>query len=47
VVTRKRHHMDPFTYLRDVFERIKPHPKNRFKELLPDRWLAARSAATA
>jgi transposase len=46
VATCKRHHMDPFAYLRDVFERINAHPKNRLEELLPDRWLAARSATT-
>jgi hypothetical protein len=39
--------MDPFAYLRDVFARVSAHPKNRVEELLPDRWLAARSAATA
>jgi hypothetical protein len=47
VASCKRHHMDPFAYLRDVFERINAHPKNRLEELLPDRWLAARSATTA
>ena len=46
VATCKRHHMDPFAYLRDVFERINAHPKNRLEELLPDQWLAARSATT-
>jgi len=46
VATCRRHHMDPFAYLRDVFERINAHPKNRLEEFLPDRWLAARSATT-
>ena len=45
VVTCKRHHMDPFAYLRDVFERINAHRKNRLEELLPDRWVAARITA--
>ena len=47
IATCKRHHMDPFAYLRDVFARISTHPQNRIGELLPDRWLAARSANTA
>lgn len=47
IATCKRHHMDPFAYLRDVFERINAHPKNRLEELLPDQWLATRSAATS
>jgi len=47
IATCKRHHMDPFAYLRDVFARITAHPHNRLEELLPDQWLAARSAATA
>jgi transposase len=34
--------IDPFGYLRDVFERISAHPMHRLDELLPDRWLAAR-----
>jgi len=38
-------HADPFAYLRDVFERISAHPQRRLAELLPDHWLAARSAA--
>ena len=45
ITTSKRHHMDPFAYLRDVFERINAHPRNKLEEFLPDQWLAARSAA--
>jgi hypothetical protein len=34
--------MFPFlAYLRDIFERISSHPKNRLAELLPDHWKAA------
>ena len=44
IATSKRHRIDPFAYLRDVFERISAHPKNRLEELLPDQWLAARAA---
>ncbi len=47
IATSKRHHMDPFAYLRDVLARIGAHPQNRLEELLPDRWLAARAASTA
>jgi hypothetical protein len=47
IATSKRHHTDPFAYLRDVFARISAHPQNRLEELLPDNWLAARTDATA
>lgn len=47
IATCKRHHIDPFAYLRDVFTRISAHPQKRLEELLPDRWLAARAAVTA
>ena len=48
IATCKRLHIDPFAYLRDIFERISSHPKKRLGELLPDEWLAARGpAATA
>jgi hypothetical protein len=45
IATSKRHRIDPLAYMRDVFERIGAHPKNRLAELLPDRWAAARTAA--
>lgn len=47
IATCKRHRIDPLAYLRDVFARISAHPQNRLEELLPDHWLATRSAATA
>jgi len=47
IVTSKRHHIDSFAYLRDVFACISAHPKNRIEELLPDQWLAARPSATS
>ena len=47
IATCKRHHMDPFAYLRDVLARIGAHPQNRLEELLPDRWLATRAAVNA
>lgn len=36
--TCKRHHIDPFAYLRDIFARISAHPAHRLSELLPDEW---------
>ena len=47
IATCKRHHIDPFEYLRDVFARISAQPKNRLEELLPDKWLAGRTAPSA
>lgn len=44
IATAKRHHIDPFAYLRDVFARISAHPQNRLEELLPDQWKAAQAA---
>jgi len=40
VATSKRLGINPFIYLRDIFERISTHPHNRLVELLPDRWMA-------
>jgi transposase len=42
ITTCKRHGIDPFAYLRDLFERISTHPENRLAELLPDKWMVAR-----
>jgi hypothetical protein len=47
IATCKRHRIDPFAYLRDVFQRISAHPMTQLAELLPDKWLAARTTATA
>jgi transposase len=43
IASAKRHHIDPFAYLRDVFARISAHPRNRLEELLPDKWLAVQA----
>jgi transposase len=43
IATCRRHGIEPFSYLRDVFERIGEHPHTRLDELLPDRWQAARA----
>ncbi len=45
IATCKRLGIDPFAYLRDLFERISAHSKNRLDELLPDKWKAAREIA--
>jgi len=38
--------VDPFSYMRDLFERISSHPQSRLAELLPDRWSEARQSAS-
>ncbi|HEY1161216.1 MAG TPA: IS66 family transposase [Terracidiphilus sp.] len=40
IATCKRLHVDPFAYLRDLFQRLSDHPQNRLAELLPDQWKA-------
>jgi len=47
IATCKRLRIDPFAYLRDIFERISAHPANRLAELLPDQWKAAQGANTS
>ena len=47
IATCKRHHIDPFAYLRDVFQRIAGYPKKRLADLLPDKWLTERTAAAS
>ncbi len=47
ITTCRRHGIDPFDYLRDIFERIGEHPHTRLDELLPDRWQPARTTATS
>jgi len=44
IITCKRLQINPFTYLRDVFQRISPHPVNRLGDLLPDNWKAAQNS---
>ena len=41
ITSARRHHIDPFAYVRDVFARISEHPQSRLEELLPDKWAAA------
>ncbi len=47
IASCKRHGIDPFAYLRDIFDRISAHPENRLEDLLPDKWKAARAAANS
>ncbi|MGD0496936.1 MAG: transposase domain-containing protein [Bryobacteraceae bacterium] len=47
IATCKRHHIDPFAHLRDVFQWISAHPITQLADLLPDKWLAARTTAAA
>ena len=46
ITTCKRLDIDPFAYLRDIFEGISTHPGSRLAELLPDQWMVARQTAT-
>lgn len=46
IATSKRLGLDPFSYLRDLFERISRHPQTRLAELLPDQWKADRQSTT-
>ncbi len=34
----KRHAIDPFIYLRDLFLRVPTHPNKQIQQLLPDHW---------
>jgi transposase len=45
VASCKRHHADPFAYLKDVLERLPTHPATALSELLPDAWLEAHPGA--
>jgi len=44
IATSKRLGVDPFRYLRDLFERISAHPQSRLAELLPDQWKTGRES---
>lgn len=38
IQSAKRHALDPFAYLRDLFLRIPTHPNKEIHRLLPDHW---------
>jgi hypothetical protein len=42
IAASRRLGIDPFTYLRDIFDRISGHPRNRLAELLRDHWMSLR-----
>jgi hypothetical protein len=46
ISTCRRLGLDPFAYLRDIFQRLSTHPQSRLTELLPDQWRTARRAAS-
>lgn len=46
ITTCKRLQINPFTYLRDVFQRISAHPISRLDELLPDNWKVAQNSTS-
>ena len=39
--------VEPFSYIRDVLDRVSTHPNNRIDELLPDRWAKLKAEAEA
>ena len=44
IETCKRHGVEPFAYLRDIFERISTHPARDIAALLPPNWKKAQEA---
>ena len=46
ITSAKRHGIDPFTYLRDVFARIGNTPMSELEQFLPNRWRAEFSDTT-
>lgn len=47
VVSCRELGIEPFVYLRDLFDRVSTHPARLISELTPRGWLAARGAASA
>ena len=43
IATAKRHGLEPFAYLRDLFARLPTHPLDRIDELAPHRWTERRT----
>lgn len=41
IASARRHGLDPYAYLRDLFERLPTHPHDRFTELTPAAWAQA------
>ena len=40
VASCKANQVEPFAYLRELFQRMPTQPSERLDELLPDKWLA-------
>lgn len=47
IASAKRHGLDPYEYLRDLFERLPAHPAKLRRDFLPDRWKALREKRSA
>jgi transposase len=47
IASAKRHGLDSFEYLRDIFERLPAHPADRLAEFLPDKWKQLREKKPA
>jgi transposase len=47
IATCKRHGVEPFAYLRDLFERVATHPASAIAALFPQNWKAAHEEAQA
>jgi hypothetical protein len=41
ISSARRHGLDPFAYLRDLFDRLPTHPQTRLAELTPVAWAQA------
>ncbi len=47
IATCKRHGVEPFAYLRDLFERVATHPARAIAALFPQNWKAAQDKLQA
>jgi mRNA-degrading endonuclease toxin of MazEF toxin-antitoxin module len=47
IASAKRHDLDPFEYLRDLFERLPAYPAKDRRDFLPDRWKQLRQQQPA
>lgn len=46
IESARRHELNPWLYLKDLFTRLPGHPVNRLEELLPDVWKPAKAPQT-
>jgi transposase len=47
IATCKRHRVEPFAFLRDLFERVATHPARAIEALFPQNWKAAQARLQA